>query len=80
MTGHHFAGYSNRFWQLLADSGLTIADFELVEVNEAFAAQYLGCEKELGLSDEHEGISPRYGTRGMGMPPLPCPRPQGRGR
>jgi double-stranded uracil-DNA glycosylase len=23
LTGHHFAGYSNRFWKLLSDSGLT---------------------------------------------------------
>ena len=35
---------------LLKSSGLTIKDFDLVEVNEAFAAQYLGCEKELGLN------------------------------
>ena len=34
---------------LLAKTGLTLADFELIEVNEAFAAQYLGCERELGL-------------------------------
>ena len=27
-------------------------DFELIELNEAFAAQYLGCEKELGLNRE----------------------------
>lgn len=30
-------------------TGYTVADFELVELNEAFAAQYLGCERELGL-------------------------------
>lgn len=30
-------------------SGLKLADFELIEINEAFAAQYLGCEKELGI-------------------------------
>lgn len=35
---------------LLAKSGLTISDFELVEVNEAFAAQYIGCERELKLN------------------------------
>ena len=43
--------------RLLADSGLTIADFELVEVNEAFAAQYLGCEKELGLKREITNVN-----------------------
>ena len=30
---------------LMTRSGLKIKDFELVEVNEAFAAQYIGCEK-----------------------------------
>ncbi len=34
---------------LMAKSGLKIGDFERIEVNEAFAAQYLGCEKELGF-------------------------------
>ena len=37
---------------LLARSGLALADFDLIEVNEAFAAQYLGCERELGLNRE----------------------------
>ncbi len=35
---------------LLARSGMKLSDFELIEVNEAFAAQYLGCERELGLN------------------------------
>jgi acetyl-CoA C-acetyltransferase len=35
---------------LLKSSSLNITDFDLIEVNEAFAAQYLGCEKELGLN------------------------------
>ena len=38
-------------------SGLKTEDFELVEVNEAFAAQYLGCEKELGLKREITNIN-----------------------
>ena len=42
---------------LLKSSGLTIADFDLVEVNEAFAAQYLGCEKELGLNREITNVN-----------------------
>ena len=36
--------------QLLAGSELQINDFELIELNEAFAAQYIGCERELGLN------------------------------
>ena len=43
--------------QLLDRSGLAVADFELVEVNEAFAAQYLGCEKELGLNREITNVN-----------------------
>ena len=43
--------------QLLARSGLKIDDFELIEVNEAFAAQYLGCEKELGLNREITNVN-----------------------
>ena len=42
---------------LLASSGLTINDFELFEVNEAFAAQYIGCEKELGLNREITNVN-----------------------
>lgn len=37
---------------LMNKSGLKLEDFELMELNEAFAAQYLGCEKELGLNRE----------------------------
>jgi acetyl-CoA acetyltransferase len=35
--------------KLLAANNLTIADIDLIEINEAFAAQYLACEKLLGL-------------------------------
>jgi acetyl-CoA C-acetyltransferase len=42
---------------LLARSGLTLADFELIEVNEAFAAQYLGCERELGLNRDMVNVN-----------------------
>lgn len=34
----------------LQKAGLTLADIDLIEVNEAFAAQYLACEKLLGLN------------------------------
>jgi acetyl-CoA C-acetyltransferase len=42
---------------LLKSSGLKIGDFELIEVNEAFAGQYLGCEKELGLNREITNVN-----------------------
>ncbi len=35
---------------LLTRSGMKLDDFELIELNEAFASQYLGCEIELGLN------------------------------
>jgi acetyl-CoA C-acetyltransferase len=43
--------------ELMKKSGLKISDFELIEVNEAFAAQYLGCEKELGLNREITNVN-----------------------
>jgi len=42
---------------LMARSGLRLSDFELIEVNEAFAAQYLGVERELGLSREITNVN-----------------------
>ncbi len=37
---------------LMKRSKLKLEDFELIELNEAFAAQYLGCERELGINRE----------------------------
>lgn len=34
-----------------------LEDFDLIELNEAFAAQYLGCEKELGLNREITNVN-----------------------
>lgn len=42
---------------LLKSTRLKIADFELLEVNEAFAAQYIAVEKELGLNREITNIN-----------------------
>ncbi|MCX7982498.1 MAG: acetyl-CoA C-acyltransferase [Syntrophales bacterium] len=42
---------------LLQRSGLKLEDFELIEVNEAFAAQYLACERELGLNREITNVN-----------------------
>jgi len=41
----------------LADAGLSIADMDVVEVNEAFAAQYLAVEKELGLDRDKTNVN-----------------------
>ena len=42
---------------LMKRSGLKLSDFELIEVNEAFAAQYIGVEKELGLKREITNVN-----------------------
>ncbi|CAN5408101.1 acetyl-CoA C-acetyltransferase [soil metagenome] len=41
----------------LARAGLKLGDMDLVEVNEAFAPQYLACEKELGLDREKTNVN-----------------------
>lgn len=42
---------------LLDKSGMKLSDFDLIEVNEAFAAQYISVEKELGLNREITNIN-----------------------
>ena len=42
---------------LMRRSGLAAGDFELIEVNEAFAAQYIACERELGLNREITNVN-----------------------
>jgi acetyl-CoA C-acetyltransferase len=41
---------------LLARNGMVLSDFELIEINEAFAVQYIACERELGLNREITNI------------------------
>jgi acetyl-CoA C-acetyltransferase len=48
---------------LLERGNLKLDDFQLIEVNEAFAAQYLGVEKELGLNREITNVN----GSGIGM-------------
>lgn len=43
--------------EALQKAGLTLADMDLIEVNEAFAAQYVAVEKELGLSREKTNVN-----------------------
>ncbi|HQK78826.1 MAG TPA: acetyl-CoA C-acyltransferase [Syntrophales bacterium] len=42
---------------LLKRTNYKISDFELVELNEAFAAQYIGCEREIGLNREVTNVN-----------------------
>src|SRR4051794_868256 len=51
---------------VLQKAGLSLADIDLVEVNEAFAAQYLSVEKELGL--DRERVNVNGGAIALGHP------------
>ena len=42
---------------MMARSGLKLSDFELMEVNEAFAALYIGVERELGLNRQITNVN-----------------------
>jgi acetyl-CoA acetyltransferase family protein len=50
----------------LQKAGLTLEYIDLIEVNEAFAAQYLGVEKELGL--DREKVNVNGGSIALGHP------------
>jgi len=43
--------------KVLLQARLTLADMDLVEVNEAFAGQYLAVERELGLDRERTNVN-----------------------
>ena len=51
---------------VLQKAGLTLDDVDLIEVNEAFAAQYLSVEKELGL--DREKVNVNGGAIALGHP------------
>ena len=52
--------------QVLAQAGLTLDAVDLIEVNEAFAAQYLAVEQELGL--DRERVNVNGGAIALGHP------------
>ncbi len=54
--------------KLLARLGLTLDDMDLIELNEAFAAQSLGCTRELGISDNDPRLNPLGGAIALGHP------------
>jgi len=43
--------------KVLNETGLTLKDIQLLEINEAFASYYLACEKELGLDREITNVN-----------------------
>jgi len=54
--------------KLMDKLGLKISDFDVVELNEAFAAQALACTRGLGLPDDGEHVNPNGGAIAIGHP------------
>jgi len=54
--------------KLLAREKRALADYEVIEINEAFAAQVLSCTRALGLPDDAEHVNPNGGAIALGHP------------
>ncbi len=54
--------------KLMERLGLKIGDFDLIELNEAFASQGLACLRQLGVSDDAEHVNPHGGAIALGHP------------
>src|SRR5579871_4902370 len=54
--------------KLMERLGLKIADFDLIEINEAFASQALACLRQLGLPDDAGHVNPHGGAIALGHP------------
>ena len=54
--------------KVLARAGLSLKDMDIVEINEAFAAQVLSCMKGLGMSLDDSRINPNGGAIAVGHP------------
>ena len=54
--------------KLMERLGLKIADFDLIEINEAFASQGLACLRQLGVADDAEHVNPHGGAIALGHP------------
>ncbi|MCJ9430151.1 3-oxoadipyl-CoA thiolase [Kordiimonas marina] len=54
--------------KLLARLGLAIGDIDIIELNEAFAAQSLACLRGLGLPDDADHVNPNGGAIALGHP------------
>lgn len=52
----------------LKKAGLTLDQMDVIEINEAFAAQSLSCTRALGLADDDERINPNGGAIAIGHP------------
>jgi acetyl-CoA acetyltransferase family protein len=53
---------------VLRRAGITLDQIEVIEINEAFAAQSLACLRELGLDDDDARVNPNGGAIALGHP------------
>ncbi|EXE15608.1 3-oxoadipyl-CoA thiolase [Acinetobacter sp. 983759] len=54
--------------KLLAQTGLTLEQMDVIELNEAFAAQALAVTRDLGLADDEAKVNPNGGAIALGHP------------
>ena len=54
--------------KVLANAGLDLDRMDVIELNEAFAAQVLAVTRELGLADDAEHVNPNGGAIAFGHP------------
>jgi acetyl-CoA acyltransferase len=54
--------------KVLAQAGLSLAQIDVIELNEAFAAQGLAVIRDLGLADDAEHVNPNGGAIAIGHP------------
>ena len=54
--------------KLMARLGHKIGDYDLIEINEAFASPSLACLRQLGLADDAEHVNPHGGAIALGHP------------
>ncbi|MCK5040808.1 MAG: 3-oxoadipyl-CoA thiolase [Sphingomonadales bacterium] len=54
--------------KLLKQTGLTLKDMDVIELNEAFAAQGLAVTRQLGLADDDSRVNPNGGAIALGHP------------
>jgi 3-oxoadipyl-CoA thiolase len=54
--------------KLLARTGVSLDEIDVIELNEAFAAQALACMRELGIADDDPRVNPNGGAIALGHP------------
>jgi acetyl-CoA acyltransferase len=54
--------------KLLAQTGISLGDVDIIELNEAFAAQGLAVTRDLGLPDDADHVNPNGGAIALGHP------------